>query len=224
MGKTFGETRYFIGDLKTDYTFTGQREEASLGLYFFVSRWLDPSLGRFTSPDTIVPTSTQGTQAWDRYAFVNNNPVRYNDPTGHSITGDGDEDGSDNLCSDSKANNIGQPLPCTYPEPPKDITDILPKDDDVTQEPELPSPGNPENGPDWGKIAVGIGVVLIASLAIGAIIAGIVLSGGTALGILAFATELVVSTEFWMFMALTAGSLFVGYQGIKLIDEGIQGK
>ncbi|MBV6397144.1 MAG: hypothetical protein HFACDABA_02749 [Anaerolineales bacterium] len=83
MYKTFGETRYFIGDLKTDYTFTGQREEASLGLYFFVSRWLDPSLGRFTSPDTIVPTSTQGTQAWDRYAFVNNNPVRYTDPTGH---------------------------------------------------------------------------------------------------------------------------------------------
>ena len=38
----------------------------------------------FTSPDTIVPTSTQGTQAWDRYAFVNNNPVRYNDPTGHN--------------------------------------------------------------------------------------------------------------------------------------------
>ena len=44
---------------------------------------MDPSLGRFTSPDTIVPTGTQGTQAWDRYAFVNNNPVRYNDPTGH---------------------------------------------------------------------------------------------------------------------------------------------
>ena len=49
------------------------------------ARWFNPSLGRFLSPDTIVPTSTQGTQAWDRYAFVNNNPVRYNDPTGHEI-------------------------------------------------------------------------------------------------------------------------------------------
>jgi hypothetical protein len=49
---------------------------------------MDPSLGRFTSPDTIVPTGTQGTQAWDRYAFVNNNPVRYNDPTGHQIEED----------------------------------------------------------------------------------------------------------------------------------------
>jgi len=45
---------------------------------------MDPSLGRFTQPDTIVPTSTQGTQAWDRYAFVNNNPIKYTDPTGHS--------------------------------------------------------------------------------------------------------------------------------------------
>ncbi|WKZ50323.1 MAG: RHS repeat-associated core domain-containing protein [Anaerolineales bacterium] len=81
--KAFGETRYTLGSLGTDYKFTGQREEASLGIYFFQARWFDPSLGRFLSPDTIVPTSTQGTQAWDRYAFVNNNPVRYNDPTGH---------------------------------------------------------------------------------------------------------------------------------------------
>ena len=84
MYKAFGELRSTPSSLGTDYKFTGQREEASLGLYFFVSRFFDPSLGRFTSPDTIVPTSTQGTQAWDRYAFVNNNPVRYNDPTGHS--------------------------------------------------------------------------------------------------------------------------------------------
>jgi RHS repeat-associated protein len=88
--KAFGETRFSSGNLGTDYKFTGQREEASLGIYYFNARWIDPSLGRFTSPDTIVPTSTQGTQAWDRYGFVNNNPVRYNDPTGHMMwEGDG---------------------------------------------------------------------------------------------------------------------------------------
>jgi len=90
MYKAFGELRSTPSSLGTDYKFTGQREEASLGLYFFVSRWFDPSLGRFTSPDSIVPTSTQGTQAWDRYAFVNNNPVRYRDPTGHQSTDTGD--------------------------------------------------------------------------------------------------------------------------------------
>jgi hypothetical protein len=34
-----------------------------------------------------VPLESQGVQAWDRYAYVNNNPVRYNDPTGHCIDG-----------------------------------------------------------------------------------------------------------------------------------------
>jgi hypothetical protein len=50
---------------------------------FYVSRWYDPSLGRFVQADTLIPESTQGTQAWDRYAYVNNNPVRYTDPSGH---------------------------------------------------------------------------------------------------------------------------------------------
>lgn len=84
--KAFGETRYTLGNLGTDYKFTGQRLQAELGIYWFQSRWMDPSLGRFTQPDTVVPTGSQGTQAWDRYAFVNNNPVRYNDPAGHMIT------------------------------------------------------------------------------------------------------------------------------------------
>ena len=48
-------------------------------------------LNHFSQPDSIVPTSTQGTQAWDRYAYSNNNPVRYNDPTGHWASGDEDQ-------------------------------------------------------------------------------------------------------------------------------------
>ena len=67
-----------------------------------MARWFDPSLGRFTSPDSIVPTSTQGTQAWDRYAFVNNNPVRYNDPTGHQAT-----NCPENPCNDTGGGGSG---------------------------------------------------------------------------------------------------------------------
>ena len=40
----------------------------------------DPYLARFAQADTIVPGGVQG---YDRYAYVNNNPVRYNDPSGH---------------------------------------------------------------------------------------------------------------------------------------------
>jgi len=50
---------------------------------FFNARWLDPVLGRFAQADTIIPEASQGTQAWDRYAFVNNSPLNFVDPTGH---------------------------------------------------------------------------------------------------------------------------------------------
>jgi len=67
------------------------------------------------SPDTIVPTSTQGTQAWDRYAFVNNNPVRYTDPTGHKL-----EENKDDAvkCTDPSATNNGQLGSCKYSPAP----------------------------------------------------------------------------------------------------------
>jgi hypothetical protein len=44
-----------------------------------------PYINHFLSPDSIIPEQSQGVQAWDRYAYANNNPVRYNDPTGHCI-------------------------------------------------------------------------------------------------------------------------------------------
>ncbi len=44
--------------------------------------------GRFTSADTIIPGGVQG---YDRYAYVNNSPVNYTDPSGHKCT-DGEEE------------------------------------------------------------------------------------------------------------------------------------
>jgi len=57
------------------------------GLYDYGggTRWYDSALGRFAQADSIVPLASQGDQAWDRYAFVNNNPVRYTDPSGHDV-------------------------------------------------------------------------------------------------------------------------------------------
>jgi RHS repeat-associated protein len=79
--KAWGETRYSSGTTPSKYRYTGQREEASLGLYFYNARWFDPVLGRFTSADSIVPAGVQG---YDRYAFVYNNPLKYIDPSGHN--------------------------------------------------------------------------------------------------------------------------------------------
>jgi RHS repeat-associated protein len=75
-----------------DYTYTGQYSDSYINLLWYGSRHYDPELGRFIQPDSIVPTSVQGVQAYDRYAYVSNNPVRYTDPTGHMMTeGCGDE-------------------------------------------------------------------------------------------------------------------------------------
>lgn len=54
-------------------------------MLWYNSRHYDPQLGRFIQPDSIVPLASQGVQAYDRYGYVNNNPVRYTDPTGHCI-------------------------------------------------------------------------------------------------------------------------------------------
>jgi hypothetical protein len=51
-------------------------------LYFFNARWYDAALGRFLQADSLIP-DPGNPQAWDRYAFTLNNPVKYIDPTGH---------------------------------------------------------------------------------------------------------------------------------------------
>jgi RHS repeat-associated protein len=53
--RPFGVTRFASGTTPTSVRFTGQREEAALGLYFYNARWYDPALGHFLSPDSIAP-------------------------------------------------------------------------------------------------------------------------------------------------------------------------
>lgn len=79
--KAWGETRYAWGVTPIDYRYTWQREEATFGLYYYNARWYDPGLGRFAQADTIVPGG--GPMRWDRYAYVNNRPIVFTDPTGH---------------------------------------------------------------------------------------------------------------------------------------------
>jgi len=54
------------------------------GLKYYGARFYDSAVGRFVSADTVIPQS-QGTQAYDRYAYTSNNPIKYTDPTGHFI-------------------------------------------------------------------------------------------------------------------------------------------
>ena len=81
----WGGRRYANGSIPTTFQYTGQRLDSGIGLYFYGARYYDPAAGRFIQPDTNVPES-QGVQALDRYAYVNNSPVTYTDPSGHMMT------------------------------------------------------------------------------------------------------------------------------------------
>ena len=83
--RAWGEVRYASGTNPTKYTFTGQYSyQSDFGLMFYNARWVDVSLGRFAQADTVVP-GTENPQAYDRYAYVLNNPIVNIDPSGHCI-------------------------------------------------------------------------------------------------------------------------------------------
>jgi hypothetical protein len=44
---------------------------------------------QFNQPDTVIP-ELYNPQSLNRYSYVNNNPIRYNDPTGHMRVADQD--------------------------------------------------------------------------------------------------------------------------------------
>ena len=85
--KAWAEDRLSTGTTPTSFRYTGQRREDYIKLYWIGSRWYDDQLGRWIQPDWIVPEAAQGVQAWDRYAYSNNSPVVYSDPSGHCIFG-----------------------------------------------------------------------------------------------------------------------------------------
>ena len=81
--KPYGEDRDTGSSLNTDRKFTGQTEDEAAGLYWYASRAYDPTIGRFCSPDVLVPDPLNP-QSLNRYAYVRNNPLKFVDPSGHS--------------------------------------------------------------------------------------------------------------------------------------------
>jgi len=104
--KAWGETRYASGTTYTARHFTGQIDETgNIGLYFYESRYYDPVLGRFSQPDTIVP-ELGNPQAWDRFAYTLNNPVKYIDPSGHRTCTDQEAATGDETCDQNIVDEI----------------------------------------------------------------------------------------------------------------------
>jgi RHS repeat-associated protein len=103
--KPFGETLPSSGTVTTDIRYTGHRSEDAVGLIYMRARYYDPMLARFTAPDTIIP-HLYDPQSLNRYTYVLNNPIKFNDPTGHKeeektktagTTANGDQAGTSQL-------------------------------------------------------------------------------------------------------------------------------
>lgn len=68
--------------------FQSQDLDDSTKLYYFNARYYDPSLGRFTTPDTELGSDPLAIDTFNRFAFSLNDPVSQRDPTGHNIGDD----------------------------------------------------------------------------------------------------------------------------------------
>jgi RHS repeat-associated protein len=88
-GGFVGRTRYYPygtqrtteGTLPTDKLYTGQQRETANGIYHYKARLYNADIGRMPQADTFVP-EPENPAAWNRYAYVYNNPTGYNDPSG----------------------------------------------------------------------------------------------------------------------------------------------
>jgi RHS repeat-associated protein len=81
--------------LATDFGYTGQRllDSGMGGIMDYKARFYSPYINRFLQPDTIIPDQFNP-QSWNRFSYVRNNPILFNDPTGHREYCDGDYLGS----------------------------------------------------------------------------------------------------------------------------------
>lgn len=82
----YGTVSQQTGATNAPQKFTGQRLDASTGLYFHNARYYDPALGRFVSADSIVQAAVDP-QTLNRYSYTQNNPTNRVDPSGHFSLG-----------------------------------------------------------------------------------------------------------------------------------------
>ena len=58
--------------------------DSELGFYYLKTRYYDPSVGRFITPDYVDYVDLDVVNGLNLYAYCNNNPVMHSDPSGNS--------------------------------------------------------------------------------------------------------------------------------------------
>ena len=75
----FGST--LLGAQQNGPGFTGHVADPDTSLTYMQARYYDPSIGQFLSVDPVLP-ATGSVSSLGAYAYAENNPIRYVDPTG----------------------------------------------------------------------------------------------------------------------------------------------
>ena len=72
----------FIGN-QNPFRYRGYYWDNDLGLYYLMSRYYDPQVGRFINADSLEYLDPETIGGLNLYAYCGNNPVMYADPSGH---------------------------------------------------------------------------------------------------------------------------------------------
>ncbi|SMD27631.1 RHS repeat-associated core domain-containing protein [Kibdelosporangium aridum] len=99
FGGPRGQSSLFPGERG----FVGGTIDASIGLITLGARQYDPATGRFISVDPII--NPQDPQQWHGYAYANNNPITFSDPSGEYCDGCDFQDWKDGTGSYSDWNS-----------------------------------------------------------------------------------------------------------------------
>ncbi len=67
------------------FRYRGYYFDNESGLYYLNSRYYDPIIGRFISPDSLDYLDPSAVGGLNLYAYCGNNPIMYVDPEGHSF-------------------------------------------------------------------------------------------------------------------------------------------
>jgi RHS repeat-associated protein len=101
--KPFGQD---WGGTKNEIGYTGHKFDTDLGLSYMQARYYDPVIGRFYSND---PLGFRDIHSFNRYAYANNNPYKYTDPTGMCSKLGNEEQCQDSKPWDLNSNDEGAP-------------------------------------------------------------------------------------------------------------------
>lgn len=77
----FGNPTQIVGSPPSVFGYTGEQTD-STGLVFLRARYYNARVGRFLTADSLIPDPLRSI-GWNRYAYANNNPILYVDPSGH---------------------------------------------------------------------------------------------------------------------------------------------